>query len=86
MITSDGKEYTHRKNADGSYASFCMQCFRIVAESGKESGLAEGESQHRGRCLGWIPFVDVDGKYPSVQMDHRVTRRIRERGKNSPLT
>jgi hypothetical protein len=72
MNTRDGKKYTHRKNADGSYGSICMLCFRTVAESGKESGLASGESLHNGRCLGWIPFIDGDAKHPSIQADQGI--------------
>jgi hypothetical protein len=55
MNMSDGQQYTHRKNADRSYDSICLRCFRTVANSGDELALPELENLHK--CTGWQNFT-----------------------------
>ena len=55
MNMSDGQEYMHRKNADRSYDSICLRCFRTVANSGDELALPEMENLHK--CGGWENFT-----------------------------
>ena len=49
MNMSDGQQYTHRKNADRSYDSICLRCFRTVANSGDELALPALENLHKSR-------------------------------------
>jgi hypothetical protein len=40
-------DYTHRKNANGTWDAICMICFRTAATAHTESNLRETETLHR---------------------------------------
>jgi hypothetical protein len=41
------ENYAHRRNADGSFDTICLHCFRTVASSPTGAALAESETEHR---------------------------------------
>jgi hypothetical protein len=38
--------YPHRQNKDGSYDTFCLKCFAIVAHARTEAELEEYKQEH----------------------------------------
>jgi hypothetical protein len=47
MVTrAERPAFPHRHNEDGTYDSFCVVCFSIVASSKKESDLKRHEAVH----------------------------------------
>jgi hypothetical protein len=63
MNMSGDEKYTHRKNADRSYDSICLQCFRTVATSSDELVLAELENLHK--CSGRGMYANAIVESPS---------------------
>jgi len=57
MDTSGNQKYIHRKNADRSYGSICLQCFRTVAVSNDESVLVKLENLHKSS--GWGIYMET---------------------------
>jgi hypothetical protein len=58
-MNSDGKkEFAHRLNADGTFDSICLDCYRTVSSANREEDLLKGEKKHS------CPADDlvVDGK------------------------
>jgi hypothetical protein len=51
--------FNHRRNADGSVDSICLECFRTVATVNEEATLATLERQHRcdPQDLAWLGGV-----------------------------
>ena len=39
-------KFAHRENANGTFDSICLRCFRTVATARSESALREKEQQH----------------------------------------
>jgi hypothetical protein len=68
MNKSSGERYIHRKNADRSYDSICLQCFRTVATSSDELALAELENLHK--CSGWAMYANAIVESPSWRRGH----------------
>ena len=52
--------FTHRKNADGTFDSICLSCFRTVGSANIESELTESERQHI--CPNDFIFIDGRGR------------------------
>ena len=50
--------YAHRSNADGSFDSICLHCFKTVAATPIDASLAENEVQHR--CI--APDPNISGE------------------------
>jgi hypothetical protein len=40
------EDYAHRRNADGTFDSICLFCFRTIASAEDESELAMNEKRH----------------------------------------